>query len=116
MSNRSMIVSMLLVYLLSWVLQGTPDPQFLATQDGVGQATVRWTQVTRGCLSVEHATGQRVFITCREKPGTQIVPLGRSQTDGAYRPTAGDVYVLQTGGQVYRAPLKWRRYLAVLAR
>lgn len=92
-----------------------PAPHFSARWDTKDSATVQWTQQARGCLSVEHATGQRVFIGCWEKaPQSVVLQLGGPGTDGAYRPTAGDVYVLSTGGQFYRTPLRARVvYLAV---
>jgi hypothetical protein len=100
-----LLAALLCAWLFPFPMHAQSDPHLAARWDTATSATISWTQTTRGCLSVMHATGERVFITCREKPGTQIVPLGGPLTDGAYRPTAGDIYILQTGGVVYRAPL-----------
>lgn len=93
-----------------------PAPHFSARWDTKDSATIQWTQQARGCLGVEHATGQRVFIGCWEKyPQTVVLELGHvGPLSGDTRPTAGDIYVLQTSGQTYRAPLRARDvYLAV---
>lgn len=90
---------------LLWILQ-PPDPGLQARWDSDHSATIAWTQTTRGCLSVTHATNERAFISCYEKPGSYRIALGHvGPLSGDLRPAGGDVYVLQTSGQTYRAPL-----------
>ena len=107
--------SFLLLLLLLALFQPAPPAYFQAQWDSPGAATVSWHQEARGCLYVEHATQERVFIGCYERwPATIVIELGGPGTDGHYRPTSGDVYTLQTSGQIYRAPLVARPiYLAV---
>jgi hypothetical protein len=88
--------------------EAPPDPRITAVWDSSSSATIQWTQQQRGCLSVEHATGERVFIECRETPGTQVLLLGHGLTDGTARPAAGDRYVIRTQGQTFRAQLVGR--------
>jgi hypothetical protein len=83
-----------------------PDPQLRARWDTATSATIEWTQATRGCLSVIHATNERAFISCYEQPGSYVIELGHvGPLSGDLRPAAGDVYRLETGGIVYHAPL-----------
>lgn len=103
-----------LLLLLFLFLQPTPDPQLTARWGGPGAATVEWHQTARGCLSVIHATGERVFISCYEQPGSYRVELGhQGPLSGDLRPAAGDIYLVQTSGHTYRARLVWVRWLAV---
>ena len=96
----------LLLILLILLLQPSPDPGLRAQWDTATSATISWTQTARGCLSVQHATNERVFLSCYEKPGSYRIELGHiGPLDGTARPQSGDVYTLQTGGQIYRAPL-----------
>lgn len=96
--------------LLLWLALLQPDPHFTARWDTSTSATLQWTQAQRGCVAVEHATGERAFIGCYERPGATItITLGHSGAlSGDLRPAAGDVYVLSTGGQVWCAPLMGR--------
>ena len=106
--------------LLLAVLQGAPPVSFSALWDGPGAATISWHQTARGCLSVAHTTGETAFIGCYDRwPATVRIELGHGLTDGTARPQAGDVYVLVTNGQTYRALLvarQWRVYLAAIRR
>lgn len=96
--------------LLLLLFTHAPDPGLSARWDTKDSATITWTQTQRGCLSVEHATSERVFISCYERfPATIRVELGhQGPLSGDLRPMAGDVYVLRTQGQTYRAPLRGR--------
>lgn len=86
-----------------------------ATWNGPGRATVTWQQTTRACLSVEHATGEQAFVGCWDGPGRVTVTLGHvGSLDAAYRPTAGDVYLVQIDGRPARAPLLYRRWVAIV--
>jgi hypothetical protein len=91
------------------------NPHFTALWDSDHGTTIQWTQAGRGCLSVEHATGERAFVGCYERTGTITIELGHvGPLDGTLRPAAGDVFILQTQGQTYRAPLRGRAvYLPV---
>lgn len=96
------IVLLLLIMLAS-------DPHLSARWDTATSATITWTQSARGCLSVEHTTRERVFISCYEKPGSYVIEVGHvGPVSGDVRPLAGDVFVLETGGQTYRASLRGR--------
>lgn len=91
-----------------------PDPQLLAAWDGNGAASVSWTQSTRACLYVNHATGAQAFVGCWEGQGRARVSIGKvGPMDGSVRPAPGDVYLASIDGATYRAPLLWYRYLAV---
>lgn len=83
---------------------------FTALWDTATSATVQWTQVDRGCLYRESLIGERVFIGCYERFNATItLTFGHvGPLSGDQRPTAGDVYVLITGGATYRAPLTGR--------
>ena len=83
---------------------------FLALWDGPGRATVAWESTGRSCLFKEGVQG-RVFLGCWDGP--QKRQFGGPGTDGRFRPYAGDVYILQSGGVVSRAPLRSVTYLAV---
>lgn len=86
-------------------LAAAPAPPLTARWDSAISATIAWSG--HACLSVAHATGQRVFIGCFDGG----VRLGGPQTDGAFRPQSHDVYVLDSGE---RAVLVGRaQYLAV---
>jgi hypothetical protein len=101
------MIRLLIILLL--LIQPAPDPRLRAWWDGNGRATIEWTQQTRGCLSVQHATNERAFLSCYEKPGSYRIELGHvGPLSGDLRPAAGDVYTLQTGGQKYSAPLRGR--------
>lgn len=105
----------LILLLLLALLQGAPpDPRLTARWDTAASATIAWTQHTRGCLSVIHATNERAFIACYEKPGSYRIELGHAgPLSGDLRPAAGDVYLLWTPEGVSRAPLVARPlYLA----
>ena len=84
---------------------------FLALWDGPGRATVAWESTGRSCLYKQGVEGN-VFLGCWDGPA-RVTFGGSSNTDGRYRPTAGDVYILQSGGVVSRAPLRSVTYLAV---
>lgn len=100
-----------IIAILLWLLAPTP-PAFSARWDSATSATIAWSTPGRACLSVTHATGQRVFIGCYE--GAAVVTLGGPQTDGAYRPMSGDVYCMAGVGC---APLIGRaQYLAAVRR
>ena len=102
------------------LLQGAPPVSFSALWDGPGAATISWYQEARGCLAVEHATGEAVFIGCYDRyPATLRIELGHGLTDGTVRPQVGDVYVLVTNDQTYRALLvarQWRVYVSTIRR
>jgi hypothetical protein len=88
------------------LLQPSPDPGLRARWDSATSATITWTQAARGCLSVTHATNEHTFIDCYEQPGSYRIEFGHvGPLSGDLRPTGGDIYRLETGGQVYRAPL-----------
>jgi hypothetical protein len=91
------------------------NPHFTAQWDSAHSATLQWSQQGRGCVAVEHLNGERAFIGCYEKTGTITITLGHAgPLSGDLRPAPGDVYVLSTGGQVVRAPIRGRQvYLAV---
>jgi hypothetical protein len=85
------------------------DPHFSARWDMATSATLQWTQAGRGCIARESAIGERVFIGCYERTGTITITLGHAgPLSGDLRPASGDTYVLTTGGQTYRAPLRGR--------
>lgn len=95
---RTLLALMLLLALI--------PPPFTARWDSATSATVQWTQRGRACLSVVHANGSGVAIGCFDKVGTITIQLGHAgPLDGAYRPIAGDVYILQADGLIARAPL-----------
>lgn len=91
-----------------------PDPHLSARWDSSTSATISWYQTARGCLSVRHATGETAFLLCSERyPATIRIELGHTSTDGTARPQTGDVYTVEIGGQLWRAPLRGRDvYLA----
>lgn len=99
---------MIAIILLFLLLQ--PAPNLTAQWDGPGRATVSWYQSSRGCLSVQHVTGERAFIGCYEKwPQTVVIELGHvGPLDGTVRPQAGDLYLLSTQGQTYTTLLHGR--------
>jgi hypothetical protein len=101
------LLLMLAALLCAWrlPLHAQSDPRLAAQWDSATSATISWTQATRGCLSVQHATNERAFISCYEKPGSYRIALGHGTTDGTVRPAGGDVYAVQIQGVVYRAPL-----------
>lgn len=88
-----------------------PDPQFRAQWDTSTSATVSWHQTTRSCL---YAKSGAVFVGCWEGSGRVVVEFGHEGSlSGDLRPVGGDVYVLESGGQKERAPLRGRAvYLA----
>jgi hypothetical protein len=88
----------------------TFEPHFTARWDSSISATIQWTQSGRGCLYKETALHERGFIGCYEKAGTITILLGGPQTDGAYRPLAGDVYgrvCADDGGPELSRPAHW---------
>lgn len=88
-------------------------PDFKAQWASDHSATIAWDAPGRACLSVRHASGEGVFLGCWEGPAR--ITLGGPLTDGSARPGAHDVFFLQTGGQVFSAPLKGRNvYLPVI--
>lgn len=105
---------MMLARIVLLLLLLTPPPTFTAVWDSNSAATISWTAPTHACLSVLHATGERAFIGCWE--GGARIQLGRAPTDGTARPSSGDIYVLQVGGGVYRAPLVGRPVYVALIR
>lgn len=85
---------------------------FSALWDAPGRASIT---LTPGCLYRQPATGAAVFIGCYAKAGE--VRLGGARTDAAYRPEAGDTFVLtaRDGTVLARAPLRGRSvYLPVV--
>lgn len=96
------------------VLLSMLAPPFSARWDAPGVATFRWSQVERGCLYRESAIGEHVFAGCYEGTGAVSVTFGRvGPLSGDLRPTAGDVWVLDSDGVTTRAPLRSVGYLAV---
>lgn len=105
-----------MIALLLWLLFApTPPPNLIARWDTSTSATVTWHQTARSCLYRESAIGERVFVSCYEEAGDYRVTFGhQGPLSGDLRPAAGDVYVLESGGQRERAPLRGRAvYLAV---
>lgn len=97
---------MILILALLFALVTPPDPQLIARQDGPGLATISWQQQTSACLSRVPLVGPRVLIACYAGSGRAVLRLGHAgPLDGAYRPAAGDVYLLEVDGQVTSAPL-----------
>lgn len=85
------------------------NPQLTAVWTGPGSATIQWEQAARGCLYRVPSEGSAVFVGCYDGAGQVNVSLGATGgTDAAYRPRAGDVYLVQIDGQRYRAPLLMR--------
>lgn len=104
-----------MIRLLLIIIALLPSPGLDARWDTATSATISWTQTTRGCLYVTHATGENVFLSCYEKPGSYRIALGHGSTDGTARPQTHDVYLLTTNGQTYRAALVGRSvYLPVI--
>lgn len=104
-----LLCMLMLMLILASTLAPAPPVYFSARWDSATSATIQWTQQQRGCLSVLHATGEQVFIGCYERaPATFFIELDHGSTDGTARPQAGDVYILDTGGEIYRAPLRAR--------
>jgi hypothetical protein len=104
-----MVITVLLTLWLA--LQPAPDPHFSAQWDSATAATVQWTATGRSCLYKN-----QTFLGCYERTGTITLPIGHNgPIDGAFRPAAGDVFVLTIGDQTYRAPLRGRpQYLPVI--
>lgn len=99
---------MRLLLILLLLLQPAP-PNLTARWDSATSATVRWTQAARGCLYRQPSEGAPVFVSCYEKPGAYTITFGHiGPLSGDLRPQARDVYVLQTSGAVFRAPLMAR--------
>lgn len=89
------------------ILLVPPDPRLTARWDSSTSATIAWHQTARACLYREPRDGVQAFIGCYEGAGRVVVRLGHvGPLDAAYRPTVGDVYVLQQDGVVSRAPLR----------
>lgn len=88
-------------------LRAAPDPHFSARWDSATSATIQWTQAQRGCLYRLSASGERGFVGCYERTNATItITLGHvGPLSGDLRPMAGDVYILVTDGQQFRAPL-----------
>lgn len=92
--------------LLSLFLQPAPDPRLTARWDSSTSATVSWSQSARACL---YAKAGAVFVGCYDGVGRVVVELGHEgPMDGALRPMAGEVYVLQSAGRKTRADLRGR--------
>lgn len=90
---------------------------FLALWDGTDKATVTFHLTSRACLYRQSAIGEKVFISCYEKPGSYRIQFGHGLTDGNYRPRAGDVYVLVSASSVLRTPLRGRDvYMSLVLR
>lgn len=100
----------ILVIVLALLFVSMPDPHLQARWDTATSATISWTQTARGCLSVEHVSGERVFISCYEKyPVTLFIELGHAgPLSGDARPQGGDIFTVEIAGQSYRAPLRGR--------
>jgi hypothetical protein len=119
MRRRNRLLSLLLAIVLACAgrVQAASPVYFTAQWDSAISATIQWQQSSRACLYKETALHERGFIGCYGKVGTITIVLGGPQTDGAYRPMAGDVYILVMGGRQYRAPLIGRPvYLSVVRR
>jgi hypothetical protein len=109
-----MAVRQIALILLLLLLTPAPDPRLTARWAGPGAATVRWSQTQRSCLFRQPLIGPAVFLDCYDAPGSYAISFGVvGSLDAAYRPTAGDIYVLQTGGEVWRAPLRSITFLPV---
>lgn len=80
--------SALLILLL--LLQLTPAP-LRARWDGPGRATITWEGA--GCLY-----RNQTLLACYPREASYVIEIGGPDTDGAYRPQAGDVYRLLRGG------------------
>lgn len=94
------------------------DPHLSARWDSDHSATVQWTQSGRACLSRQPISAPGVFIGCYDRQATITLTFGHEgPQDAAYAPMPGDIYILVTNGQTYRAPLIGRaQYLAVFRR
>lgn len=104
---------MRLLYLIFLLLA---PPNLQARWDTATSATISFVTTSRACLSVIHATGQRVSDTCYEKPGAYFIEFGNhGPLSGDLRPMPGDVWEVVIGGHVYSAPLVARPvYLPVI--
>lgn len=105
-------MSRLIAIFLLLLLQ--PAPPFTARWDAPGRATLRWEQTDHTCLYRESAIGERVFVGCWEGSGRAALSLGGPQTDGSYRPAAGDVFVLDGPEGVRRATLRGVVYFPLM--
>lgn len=111
------ILALACAWFVPWPARAENKPYFRAVWDTATSATIVWHQSQRGCLSVLHQTGERVFIGCWEKwPQTVTVELGGPGTDGAFRPQSHDIYFLESGEQIYSAPLRGRPVYLPLVR
>lgn len=76
-----------IVATLLLLLQIAPPPPLTARWDGPGRATITWQGA--GCLY-----RNQVLIACYPRDASYVLELGGPFTDGAFRPTSGDVYRL----------------------
>lgn len=106
----------MIAIILALLLHPAPPP-FTAHWDAPGRATLRWSQSSRSCLYRESVIGERAFIGCFDGSGAAVLALGDTgPLDAAYRPTAGDVFVLDGPEGVRRARLRGVVYLAWMGR
>ena len=87
-----------------------------ALWDGPGRAVITWRQPDGlHCLYRQPAIGARVLVRCFAEPGGYGVTLEAG--DAAYKPQAGDVYILRRpDGTKEETRLSSRVYLAAVAR
>lgn len=91
-----------------------PAPNITAHWQGSHVARISWRQpasVQLTCLS-----RNSTLIQCWSDlpPGLSVVELGKTgPLDAAFRPAAGDVYVVQQDGAVWKAPLRGVAYFPV---
>lgn len=111
----------ILVLLLLLLLQPAPAP-FSAVWQRPGVAAIRWTQpagVSETCLFRRPVSSGDILIGCWDDlpEGATGLSLGASgPMDGAYRPQAGDVFILDQDGVTERAQLAGVVYVGVVRR
>jgi hypothetical protein len=94
------------ILILLLLFTHAPDPRLRAQWDTPTRARVSWHQTTRGCLYVEHATAEQAWVGCYEESGAvSVEPSGAA---------IGDIYILHTGGYIYRTRLVWTMYIPAL--
>lgn len=92
------------------LLQPITSPAFVARLDSPGASTIQWNQQARACLWAAPIA----FVGCYEGNRHVVVTLGhQGPLDGALRPEAGTVYILEVDGATYHAPARRAMYFPV---
>lgn len=89
---------------------------FSALWDTPHSAIVTWYQTERTCLWYQAPQARRVALECYDQPNATItVSIGAvGPLDGAYRPVAGGVYILETDQDVeYSTKLVSKQYFPI---